>query len=154
LARVSHRFQAALESAEWDGFVRISGDSPLIDHRLVDQAVEIFEQGHPMVTNVFPRSYPAGQSVEVLSRKFYLDELPRFSEPKDFEHVTKYFYRNAERFPIKNFNADGDHSRERLCVDTAEDLEQVRSLVRRFRKPHWQYGWKELVGMLRSEGRP
>ena len=49
-------------------FVRINGDSPLIDPKLIDKAIEISKKlnGYDIITNTFPRTFPKGQSVEVI----------------------------------------------------------------------------------------
>ena len=49
-------------------FVRINGDSPLIDPKLIDKAIKISKKkkGYDIITNVFPRTFPKGQSVEVI----------------------------------------------------------------------------------------
>src|SRR5689334_213909 len=56
LADVLGRFVGAAETLNLDALVRINGDSPLLDPAIVDQAVELFEQGDvDLVTNVHPR---------------------------------------------------------------------------------------------------
>ena len=48
-------------------FVRINADSPVLDMSLVNKGIKIYKSKKvDLVTNVFPRSYPKGQSVEVI----------------------------------------------------------------------------------------
>ena len=49
-------------------FLRISGDSPLIDFRIINKIINIFEnnKNFDLITNVFPRTFPSGQSVEII----------------------------------------------------------------------------------------
>ena len=50
-------------------FIRISGDSPLIDYRLIDRAISILKNSknkYDLITNVFPRTFSQGQSVELI----------------------------------------------------------------------------------------
>ena len=50
-------------------FIRISGDSPLIDYKIIERALAIFKNSkkkYDLVTNVFPRTFPQGQSVEII----------------------------------------------------------------------------------------
>ena len=50
-------------------FIRISGDSPLIDYKIIEKAIKIFKNSkkkYDLVTNVFPRTFPQGQSVEII----------------------------------------------------------------------------------------
>jgi spore coat polysaccharide biosynthesis protein SpsF len=63
---VRARFLLAAETMGADVLVRICGDSPLMDHRVIDRAVTEFRCGEwDMVTNVLERTFPRGLSVEV-----------------------------------------------------------------------------------------
>ena len=83
-------------------FVRISGDSPLIDPKIIDKAIKIsHKQGkYDIITNVFPRTFPKGQSVEVIKTSILKKYSKNFSKA-DKEHVTKYFYKNSNKFRVK-----------------------------------------------------
>ena len=73
LENVAQRFAevATLEKAE--SFVRTNGDSPLIDPEIIDQAVAIFQTtAVDLVTNTMIRTFPKGQSVEVLNSGYFL----------------------------------------------------------------------------------
>ena len=85
-------------------FVRVSGDSPMIDPKLIDKAVNISkrQKEYDIVTNVFPRTFSKGQSVEVIKTSILKKNLKKFSNA-DKEHVTKFFYKNSKKFNIKNF---------------------------------------------------
>ena len=52
-------------------FMRLSGDSPLIDYKIIDFAIKILKKNKnvDIVTNVFPRTFPSGQSVEIIKTK-------------------------------------------------------------------------------------
>ncbi len=80
-------------------------------------------QKSDLVTNVFPRSFPKGQSVEVFSRNLLKKSLPLFDEKADFEHVTHFFYKNKEKYIISNFKNDIDYSENSLAVDTSKDFQ-------------------------------
>jgi spore coat polysaccharide biosynthesis protein SpsF len=113
-----------------DAVVRISGDSPLIDPSLVRRAIELFLESRPdIVTNTFPRTFPKGQSVEVISRGA-LDRLEQVARRAgDREHVTSYAYAHPEAFTISNFSATSPRPELQLSVDTLVDLERVAALM-------------------------
>ena len=70
LQDVAGRFLEVVERFGLDAFVRVTGDSPLIDQRLVDHGIDLFrEGGADVVTNVFPSTFPSGQSLEVVRRR-------------------------------------------------------------------------------------
>lgn len=107
-------------------FVRISGDSPLIDPKLIDKAILIAkkEKKYDIITNIFPRTFPKGQSVEVIKTSLIKKYLKNFSK-LDKEHVTKYFYDNSNRFLIKNFTFNGKNKIMKLSIDTKKDLKNI-----------------------------
>ena len=54
-------------------FIRINGDSPLIDPSLINKMIKIFKEkktkkGFDILTNTLPRTFPKGQSVEIVKR--------------------------------------------------------------------------------------
>jgi spore coat polysaccharide biosynthesis protein SpsF len=151
LADVAGRFAAVAEWFELDALARVSGDSPLLDPAIVDHAVELFEvSGVDLVTNVFPRSFPVGQSVEVMSRAALERVLAETSDPEDREHVTRWMYANHDRFRILNFEHERGESDVRLAVDAPEDLRRIERIVAAMSTPHTEYGLSELLRLERE----
>lgn len=145
---VASRFEAAILRFGFSSFVRVCGDSPLMDQGLVRRGMDTFaEGGFDLVTNTHPRSYPKGQSVEVVDSAAFLSALPRFTDAEDKEHVTRYFYRHPERYRIGAFASGGDWGGVQLSVDTPEDFRRFESLVARAHRPHWEYAWSEWMAM-------
>lgn len=147
---VAGRFAAAARAHRLDAFVRICGDSLLIDPTLVDQLVERFRAWRgavEVVTNVLPRSFPTGQSVEVIESSAFLRACREMSEQRDREHVTTSLYASAERYRITNVRAERDVSGVRLVVDTPEDLERMRRLFTAMDRPQWQYTLDEILSL-------
>lgn len=117
----------ALSAAKYlnaDAVVRISGDSPFMDARLVDQVVRKFRDTTPdIATNVHPRTYPAGMSVEVIATTT-LERLDReVTELADREHVTKYLYDHPDGYRIENVAAHESMRDVDLALDTPGDFE-------------------------------
>ena len=107
-ADVAARFREVVERYRFDAFVRVSADSPLLDQRLVDRAREIFHEGDfEIVTNIRERSFPRGQSVEVLGAETFREGCRRMRRPEEREHVTAFFYRNRTEFKIFNLSSAG-----------------------------------------------
>lgn len=149
LEDVASRFAGAARHFGFDCFVRISGDSPLLDYRLVDKGLELFSGGgYHLVTNILPRTFPKGQSVEVIDAACFLDSIGKFSGRDEAEHVTPYFYSRQEDFLIHNFESGGDYSSIRLSVDTEEDMMRFQDMVSRMDKNHWEYSYLDLIERL------
>ena len=105
-------------------FIRINGDSPLIDPKLIDKMIDIFKKKISLVdilTNTNPRTFPKGQSIEIVRRKILKDNYP-FMSSFDKEHVTSFFYKNQKKFKIKNVKNKNKIYKIKFAVDTKQDL--------------------------------
>ena len=68
LNNVASRFVQAGDFFNEDKFIRLCGDSPLIDPEIINHAIEISNE-YPqfdLVTNIQKRTFPKGQSVEIV----------------------------------------------------------------------------------------
>ena len=128
LTDVYARFVGALQTFESAYFIRVCADSPFLDSSLIEAAISL-SQSHDvdLITNVFPRSYPKGQSVELVRTATFLD--PRYSALPGFscEHITQGFYQNIDQFDIVNFScpAGQDGILDTWAIDTPEDFLRV-----------------------------
>jgi len=148
---VAGRFLKVLDIFPADAFVRICGDSPLLDTALVDRACAEFRAGGwDLVTNVLTRDHPDGQSVEVAAAETFRAAYARMNEPGHFEHVTLYFYQHPEEFRILDLPARADYAGVNFVVDTPEDLAGFSALVARMNRPHWAYDLDGLVALART----
>jgi len=149
---VAMRIREVVESLAFPAFVRISGDSPLLDPTLVDEAVEVFhKKGCGLLTNIFPRSFPKGQSVEVIRSEVFLQGCAEMFDDGDREHVTSVFYRNPERFGVKNLHIEGTSRAEvRMCVDTPTDLVRFEGVVDKMSRDHADYSLEELFYLFET----
>ena len=126
LNNVAKRLYDTAMSEKQSFFLRISGDSPLLDFRLINKSINIFEKNKnfDLITNIFPRTFPSGQSVEII-RTNTLGKIIKFFSRQDKEHVTRYFYRNSSKFRIKNFVNKKKTSIKKLSIDTIDDLKKI-----------------------------
>ena len=131
LNNVFKRFHLAVNSQQYKSFVRVSADSPLIDPSLIDRVVSLYNKNrYDIVTNVFPRTFPKGFSVEVINSKIILDFLNKIKKKKHQEHLTSFFYDNYKNFKIKNFYNKSDLSYYNLSVDNLNDFIRVKSIIK------------------------
>ncbi len=143
---VTARFLAAAAAYSAEAFVRISGDSPLMDYRIVDRVVRLFREAPcDLATNVFVRTYPKGQSVEVIARSALKRAYDAMGDADDREHVTKYFYRNPEQFVIRDFRYDRDCGTVPMAVDTQDDFARVEACLRTIGKAPWDATLEEML---------
>jgi len=148
---VAGRYLGAAERFGLDAFVRVTGDSPLIDPALVDAVVALYREGEAdLATNVFPRRFPKGQSLEALNAAAFAALQPDLTDPLDREHITRFYYAHPGRFRIRALVGAVDCSDEQLSVDTPEDLARFAAIVAAMTRPHGEYGWAELRALARD----
>lgn len=131
LENVIKRFQMACKFFQEDSFIRVSGDSPLIDPKLIDKAYEIHRnENFDLITNIMKRSFPKGQSVELISKKA-INELQKFNlSSEEREHVTLGFYKNKDKFKIFNFESGSkEYSFQQQSIDTLNDYLKIKNLI-------------------------
>ncbi|MBV8650760.1 MAG: acylneuraminate cytidylyltransferase, partial [Alphaproteobacteria bacterium] len=127
---VLRRFIDAAERFALDAVVRVSGDSPFLDPAIVDAAVATFRSGSwDLVTNVQVRSFPKGQSVEVVAAAALRHAAEATLNPSNREHVTPYFYARPEAFRIHNIAAPDPHPLLQLSIDTEADFQRAEALL-------------------------
>ncbi len=142
------RFVAVADQLDVPALVRISGDSPLMDPAIVDCAVRLFQRGDAdLVSNVQVRTFPKGQSVEVVSSDALRQASAQTSDAQDREHVTPYFYRHPERFRIRNFKREPSAADIQLSVDSAQDFAMFERLVAAMRRAPEDYGLEEILAL-------
>jgi spore coat polysaccharide biosynthesis protein SpsF len=150
---VAARFRLVLQATRAPAFVRVNGDSPLLDPVLVDRVVALFREGGvDLATNVHVRSFPKGQSVEVLDTATFVATSQAYVSVSDREHVTPFYYANAQRFRIRNLDSGRALGEMRMVIDTQEDLERFRAVLARMDRPHWKYGLDELISLYQASG--
>jgi spore coat polysaccharide biosynthesis protein SpsF len=153
LEDVAGRFLQTARAHNFAAFARISGDSPLLDQRLVARAIDVFTGSNAdLATNVFPRTYPAGMSVEIVRTATFERLVPELTEPSDREHVTAYFYTHTDRFRIANFTRDIPRRDVHLAVDTEEHFQCVARIIGSMTRPHWEYSLEDVLRLHEAQG--
>jgi spore coat polysaccharide biosynthesis protein SpsF len=164
LTNVALRVFEAARTVGAYGVVRVSADSPFIDPALIDYAIQLFRSHDAdLVTNVFPRTFPKGESIEVIAADTLEHLLLAQLTPNQQEHVTKVFYDFPERFVIICFTVTDfvsdeafDYSRVQLSIDTDEDwvnaVEVSELMGEVIGSASWldiQRAWRQVVGELK-----
>jgi spore coat polysaccharide biosynthesis protein SpsF len=150
------RFGLVAERFRPTTIVRLTGDCPLSDPRLVDQVVATHRaEAADYTSTLLPRSYPKGLDVEVVRTDALLEAVDRATAPAEREHVTPYLYRRPERFRLANVSSGLDLGQEWWVVDTAADLDAMRAMVARIPHPRTAT-WREVLDAVgtRAEHRP
>ena len=125
------RFCKVLEKWPARDIVRLTGDCPLTDTKVIDECVNQFLETSPAVdylSNTLVPTFPDGLDVEVVRSEVLQIANAEARLPSEREHVTPFIYKRPERFRLKNYLFNEDLSAFRWTVDEAEDLEFVRAI--------------------------
>ena len=142
---VASRLHEACQKYNLDAFLRISADSPMIDGSLVAECINCWNPSLDFLSNIHPRTYPKGQSIEIINSYFFSGHISNFTSDSDREHVTSYFYRNLELARFKKRTLKENLSHYSLAIDTPEDLKIFKCFVNAEGDSWIQYGFKEIL---------
>ncbi len=128
---VAKRMMFAAKKYKAKFFVRISADSPLINPKLIDQFIKVKKENknYDIITNVFPRTFASGQSIEIIKTQI-LEKNIKFMKKNDLEHVTSFFYKNYKNFKIKNIFNKSKKRMIKNSIDTKNDLSKLKHLIK------------------------
>lgn len=128
---VARRMLFAAKKYKAKNFMRISGDSPLIKPSIINKCI-LLKKKFPkqdIITNVFPRSFPSGQSTEIINTKI-LEKNIIYMNRQEKEHVTTFFYNNSKHFKIKNFSTRKNYNQSKHSIDTLQDYNKLKKLIK------------------------
>ena len=83
LENVTLRILNAAKKHNANYIVRVSGDSPFINYKVIRYVLQNIDFSKDIVTNIYPRSFPKGQSVEIIKKK----SLQNIVDKKKFHKV-------------------------------------------------------------------
>jgi spore coat polysaccharide biosynthesis protein SpsF len=137
---VLSRFIKAAEEFHPDIVVRICGDEPLLDTKILEKAIEMHKNnGADYSTTI--GSVPKGLDVEVVNYDVLkkADENAKTEEQR--EHVTKYILDNPKDFKIQKVDFGKHLARPdiALTVDTKEDFDFVEKIYHLLKKRNSLY---------------
>ena len=146
LKNVTKRYDECLNYYRTPSFLRVCADSPLIDPALIKKCQKIFNSKKPdFLTNILPRSFPKGQSIEIFNTNFFKKNIKKIKKGFDKEHVTTYFYSNKKKFFYINVKNKINFSKVNMCVDTHEDLSLLKKNIFKIKNKKKIKNWLQLV---------
>ena len=132
-----------------DIIVRITGDSVLIDHKLVDKVINLFLKNKvDYASNCQPVSFPDGLDIEVFSKKCLEQSYKLVKNKYDKEHVTS-FIRTSDKFKRVNFKNNKDYSFLRWTLDQKEDFKVIEAIIKFFGNKKY-FSWKQTLKLTQS----
>tara|TARA_A100000164_G_C21878689_1_gene759065 strand:+ start:50 stop:676 length:627 start_codon:yes stop_codon:yes gene_type:complete len=131
LNNVYKRFYDAVNFYKCQNFIRITADSPLIDKNIVEKCIKILDTNkyYDIVTNCMEKTFPKGQSVEIINSKVFTQNYKNIKNNKHKEHIFQFFYRNKRKFKIFNVKSRKKFSYKSLALDTIKDFYFIKKII-------------------------
>ena len=147
---VLDRFVRAARAHRADVVVRITGDCPLVDPKLVDEAIRRFKAaGVDYFSNVSPATYPDGLDIEVCTFKALEQAHRETSKPYDREHVTPYL-RESGKFSTAAMQHSQNLSAMRWTVDEPADFDVIKKVFQCFHL-RTDFSWGDVLDLQRQQ---
>ena len=148
LDNVASRFLNCATENNYQNAVRINGDNLFLDSKIIEDMINVIEKNDvKFVSNVKNRTFPKGMSVEIVDVDFYRKQISNFSD-EDLEHVMTYFYSLDEKHTHYVYNESKYPEKINLAIDTPEDFDNARKIIKIMKKDHTAYDYKDIIKLF------
>jgi len=149
---VLDRYYRAAQKAKADIVIRLTGDCPLSDPKIIDETIEYFLQHKKSIDYTSkPINYPEGLDMEIFSFSVLERAWKEGIKPSEREHVTPYIYNHPEIFQIRSWkNGTGDFSKMHWSVDTIEDFKFVTKIFEALYHQNPNFSKDEIIKFLQK----
>ena len=126
---VLDRFYQAAKSVAANHLVRLTGDCPLTDPRVVDAVIEKhLDESNDYTSNFLERRYPDGIDVEIMTLQSLEKAWLQAKLIPEREHVTPFIHQHPEKFKLGSLRCERNLADLRWTVDYPEDLELITKI--------------------------
>lgn len=150
---VLSRYYEAAAKYDAEVVVRITGDDPLVDPKIIDDIIIEFLSNHhyDYVSNSIEKTFPLGLDVEVISMKALEQAYQEAKDQVYREHVTPYIYLHPKKFHLGLIKHPTDLSSYRLTVDSEEDfLLMTRLMGELYKKKKACFTLEDIILLLKQ----
>ena len=147
------RFYHAAKKFQPDNIIRITGDCPLIDSRIINQGLEIFNSKQiDLLTNTKKRTFAHGLDFEIFSKrsldKAWNDVIGNDKEKRgEFVNPIEYII-NSNKFNIHSFENDKDDSKIRITIDYPEDFTVISKIYNELNNKKSNFSSSDIIDFL------
>ncbi len=143
-------YQTALLAGA-DAVVRITGDCPLIDSKIIDKVVVEYLKGNAdYVCNRRPPTFPDGLDTEIFSLAALKKDWTEARLKSDREHVTTYVWRHPNLFKLKSITHSPDLSKHRWTLDTKKDFSFIKKIICECAKRNLEGNTEDILNIIKD----
>lgn len=148
---VLDRFYQVAKKFRVDIIVRITGDCPFHDPKLVDDIIGFYlknKDKYDYVSNVDPPTFPDGLDLWVFPFRTLERAWKEAKLKSEREHVCPYIWKNPHLFRIGHYESNIDYSDLRWTVDDATDFEFIKKVFEGLYQERCIFGMEEILDFL------
>ena len=141
-----------------DTIVRLTGDNPFIDTKLVTKYIKIHNQKNKLLTtNTMNNGCPNGMEFEIFDKSILKKSNQMAKLNSEKEHVTPYMYKMLKKKIInkKNFLQVTDYSKFsflRFTLDHKEDYDVIKNIYKHIHhKQNKYFGYSQIVKLYKDK---
>ena len=144
------RYYKAAKKYNAEIIVRITGDCPLVDFRIVDSLVHsLIKDQLDFISNSIKPSFPDGLDVSVIKFKALKQSWIKATNSFDREHVVPYIIKNKS-FRKKNIHNPKNLSYLRWTIDEHDDFIVIKNIFNYF-YPRINFSWEEIHNLYKNK---
>lgn len=149
---VLDRFVQAARPHDPKWVIRLTGDCPVADHKIIDSMISASIDGdYDYVTNCLEPTYPDGLDAEVVRCSVLETAWRNATMQSEREHVTPFIYKHPERFRICQLRARQDYSKLRWTVDELRDFELVTRIYEALYPTNPDFDFQDILALLKKQ---
>ena len=150
LENVLDRFYQAARRYRSEHIVRLTGDCPLNDPKLIDSLIEFyFRQDCDYASNSRPPTLPDGLDAEIFRFQALEQTWREATDRYYLEHVTPFIVSQPGRFNLANYSYEENYSHLRWTVDEPEDFQFVELVYEALYHVNPCFGMKDVLALLK-----
>ncbi len=141
---------ASLFKEEFDTLVRLTGDCPFHNPRVIDLVINNFISfDGDYVSNVLPPTFPDGLDTEVFTFNAIEKAWKEAELQYEREHLTQYIWNHPEAYKIENVVCSEDFSSHRWTLDEKVDLVFVKNVYEHlYHNDEQCFGMREILELI------
>lgn len=146
---VLRRYYDAATLFNANPIVRITGDCPLIDWTIIDEAIRYYKNGGYAYVNSHP-FLAEGLDFEIFSYRALQEAFQKATRHSDREHVTPYIKNDPAVFKIGQVPCKKDYSHIRVTVDEPRDLALVRKIFPLLQRKKLSFTFDDIITLFKN----
>jgi|SaaInlStandDraft_2_1057019.scaffolds.fasta_scaffold130699_1 spore coat polysaccharide biosynthesis protein SpsF len=133
-----------------DLIVRITADDPLVDPKIIDELITLYEKNHRLhfLSNSKDHTYPVGLEVEIFPICTLENLLPISNNPIFYEFfISNYILEHPEKFRTAHITLNSPKN-QRWTLDYPEDYEFIKQIFSNLFKKSEIFHMDEILDFL------